>query len=83
MSQFYRVRFKTNLSDPRPVVFPPPGPYWVSGFGENYSIVVAYLKEKKELKKFWPEAFDADFEESQEIIFTERFLKPIWWRTKT
>jgi len=74
-----RHRFKANLDDPRPVKFPPPGPYWVSGEGDDYSIVVAYLPLREPVTHWWPEARDIDSEVRDEITFTDRFPKPEWW----
>ena len=76
---FYRVRFYANIDDPRPVIFPPSGPYWVTGFNDDYNTVVAYVKQKEEVLKFWPEATSIDYgSEPEEIIYTERFKKPSW-----
>lgn len=74
-----RARFCANLDDYRPVKWPPPGPYWCSGYGDDYSIVVAYVKNEEQIKEFWPEATDIDAEEVNEIVFTDRFSKPDWW----
>jgi hypothetical protein len=77
-----RVRFKTAADDPRPVEFPPPGPYWVSGYtGEEMeiSIVIAFLENEEQLSKYWPEATDADWTAVDGIYFTDRFPKPEWW----
>lgn len=77
-----RSRFKANEEDFRPVKWPPVGPYWCSGYGEGYSIVIAYTKTVEELLEFWPEAKDIDAEHRDEIIFTDRFPKPDWWNTE-
>lgn len=86
-----RVRFKTSsANDPRPVTFPPPGPYWVTGYGgdepNEYATIVAFFPEgcMGEIKEFWPEAetegWDGfDLQECSEITFTSRFPKPDWW----
>jgi hypothetical protein len=57
-------RFQANLEDPRPMTFPPPGPYWITGEGEDYAIVVAYLPPDKHPSdpQFWPEAAEIEFE---------------------
>lgn len=74
-----RHRFQANLADPRPVTFPPPGPYWVSGLGEDYAIVVAYLPPDVEVSTYWPEAKEVESEERASLTFTDRFPKPEWW----
>ena len=79
-----RVRFRANEDDYRPVRFPPPGPYWCSGYGGDYgdgfSIVVAYVRTISDVVEFWPEASAIDIlEESTAITFSERFGCPKWW----
>lgn len=74
-----RYRFHANEDDPRPVKFPPPGPFWVSGYGEDYAVVVAYLPHWADLHDFWPEASDVTVQERAEITFTDRFPSPKWW----
>jgi hypothetical protein len=75
-----RVRFEANEDDFRPVTFPPPGPYWCSGYGNDHAIVVAYLENEDQIKEFWPEARNVSFmQERNEITFTDRFARPDWW----
>ncbi len=84
-SKWLRVRFYANPDDYRPVKWPPPGPFWCSGYSLNgelefgKSVVIAYLKTKEQLTEFWPEAVEADWQEREEIKFTDRFPKPDWW----
>jgi len=75
-----RYRFHANLEDSRPVKFPPPGPWWESGFGDDCSIVIAYLPQNVELKEFWPEASKVEFTNETEISFSDRFPRPTWWK---
>ncbi len=79
-TKWRRYRFQANLEDYRPVVFPTPGPYWCSGSGDEYSIVITYLPTKTNLKKYWPEASDIEFTDEDEIHYTDRFPKPEWWK---
>lgn len=74
-----RSRFKANLDDSRPVKWPPPGPWWETGFNDEHAVVVAYTKTKKQVLEFWPEARDIDSEKVAKIEFTSRFRKPKWW----
>lgn len=74
-----RVRFKTKESDYRPIVWPIPHPYWCTGHGEDYSIIVAYADSEEQIYDFWPEAYDLDSEELMKIEFTDRFQKPDWY----
>ena len=75
-----RVRFKANEEDYRPVKFPPPGPYWCTGYSEGHSVVVAYVKDIEQIEEFWPEAEDLDADEATEIEYTDRFPQPDWYK---
>ena len=75
-----RARFKVNPDDPRPMVWPIKHPYWVTGYGENYSIVVAYADDQEEILRQWPDASDIDTEEVSEYVFTSRFVRPEWFQ---
>jgi hypothetical protein len=91
MSKWHRVRFMTTaVDDPRPVKFPPPGPFWVTGQGgwddKEYATIVAYFPDGREgeLHDFWPEAETDDWDGydhqlRDQIEFTDRFKKPDWW----
>lgn len=72
-------RFHANDADPRPVQFPPPGPYWITGYGEDHATVVAYLPEGVLVTDYWPEATHIQTEKADGIVFSERFAKPDWW----
>ena len=90
MSEWNRVRFKTKSDDYRPIKFPPPGPYWVSGQTLEgvddimVFILVAWCKDESQIKEYWPEAYD--FEPSDntypEIVYSERFSRPKWYEEK-
>lgn len=78
----YRVyRFKTNLKDPRPVIWPVLGPYWCKERTDDHSVIVTYLPSGTELKDFWPDATDieSESEDRDEITFTHDYPKPDWW----
>ena len=81
MSDWCRFRFQANHDDYRPVLWPPLGPYWCIGYGDGYSIVVAFfpMDQRDRLTEFWPEAEDIETEFNAEPVFTERFPKPDWW----
>lgn len=79
MTEFVRYRFHANEDDYRPVTFPPPGPYWCTGYGEGHSIVVAYLPDGVPVTDYWPEATKIDAHARGEPVFTDRFPKPDWW----
>lgn len=75
-----RARFRANEDDYRPINWPVKHPYWCTGYGNDYSVVVAYADDIDEILRNWPEATDIDFEEREEYIFTDRFQKPEWFQ---
>ena len=88
--KWLRYRFTTEDSDYRPMVFPPPGPYWCSGYdSSDRPIVIAYIPNDPKgdphpdaiLMSFWPDATldDGTPQSFDEITFTDRFPKPEWW----
>lgn len=80
MSKWLRARFHANAEDPRPVKFPPPGPFWISGYGDDHSIIVAYVKSETQITRYWPEATSIEIlEYNTKIEFSERFPKPWYW----
>lgn len=74
-----RVRFHANPDDYRPVKWPVKYPFWCTGYGENHSVVVAYVDSVDELMELWPEASNLDIEGRESITFTDRFPKPSWY----
>jgi len=80
-TRWIRYRFhSSSVDDPRPVVWPPKGPYWVSGEGDGYAILIAYLPEGIDLAAYWPEASDIEADEHAQITYSSRFPKPVWWK---
>jgi hypothetical protein len=77
-----RVRFHANADDYRPINWPVKHPYWCSGSGEGYSIVISYADDVDYIMKNWPEATNLDIEERSEYTFTDRFPKPDWFRVE-
>lgn len=75
-----RARFHANIDDPRPVNWPIKHPYWISGGGDDYAIVVAYADDEAEILRNWPEAKYIDILDSEVTTynFTDRFAKPKW-----
>ena len=73
-----RARFKANGNDPRPVKWPIKHPYWITGYGDGYSIIVAYADDVDEIQRNWPEAFGIDCERAESYTFSDRFPKPDW-----
>lgn len=74
-----RARFHAAEGDYRPVNWPIEHPYWCSGHGHNYSIIVAYATDEAYIYQNWPEATELDIEEVTEYKFTSRFPKPDWF----
>lgn len=74
-----RGRFHADAADSRPVNWPVKHPYWCTGHGDGYSIVVAYADDEAEILRNWPEATNINAEEVTEYVFTSRFPKPDWF----
>jgi len=74
-----RARFKANEDDYRSVNWPVKHPYWCTGYGDGYSIVVAYADNEEEILSNWPEAKEIESEEVEGYTFTDRFPKPEWF----
>lgn len=79
MSEYVRHRFRANYDDWRPVAWPPPGPFWCSGYGDDYSIIIAYAAPGQDVREWWPEATEIDSEEPGPLVFSDRFPRPSWW----
>lgn len=76
-----RYRFYANHDDWRSVVWPPVGPCWCSGYGDDFSVVVAYANSEAEILKQWPEAKQIELtHQGEPILFTDRFARPDWWQ---
>ena len=43
------ARFKANEKGYRPIKWPVKHPYWCTGYGDGYSIVVAYADDEAEI----------------------------------
>lgn len=74
-----RARFKANEDDYRPVQWPVKHPFWCTGFGDGFSVVVAYADDEDEILRNWPEADEIDSEEVKSYSFSNRFPKPQWF----
>ena len=79
-----RIRFFTKAGDYRPAIWPPMGPYWCSGQGEDYYVLVGYFPygtTDEKIKEYWPEGYEIDrMQENIDIKFSDRFPKPDWWK---
>lgn len=78
-----RYRFKTKaVDDCRPLIDMKniQMPWWCTGYGDDYAIIVCYLPEGEPLEKYWDDAYDIDVEEKEEIVYTTRFAKPDYIR---
>lgn len=81
MGKLIRYRFKTRaVDDYRPLrdMAKIQMPWWCSGQGFDYVIIVCYLPKGEDLFKYWDDAFDINQEEKDEIAYTDRFIKPSW-----
>lgn len=80
LTPWKRHRFTTSEPDYRPVTFPPPGPWWISGWdSRDHAVIIAYLPSDVALTDFWPEAEGDDYTDEEAIVFTDRFPEPKWW----
>lgn len=80
-TKFIRCRFCCASGDPSPIKWPPPGPYWCTGYNSfEHPIVVAYIKKENQLLQYWPDATDIDIQINEDITFTDRFTEPDWWK---
>lgn len=75
-----RARFHANENDPRPVNWPVKHPWWCTGYGNGYAVVVAYADDEAEVMRNWPEAAQIDAEPAEAYCFTDRFPKPAWFQ---
>ena len=66
------MRFKDCGNDYRPVKWPIKHPYWCTGETDDSFTIVAYADNVEQIKELWPEAYDIEAEEVQEIVFTTR-----------
>ena len=78
-ARFY-IKFKECGNDYRPVQWPIKYPYWCTGESSDAFILVAYADNVEQIKELWPEAYDIEAEEVQEIVFTTRFPRPEWYK---
>lgn len=76
-----RARFKADADDYRPVNWPIKHPYWCTGYGDDYSVIVAYADDEAEILRNWPEARDIESDEAEGYTFTSRFPQPEWHKT--
>ena len=80
---WHRYRFLANGDDYRPVVWPPAGPYWCSGYTtgieDERAVLIAYLPPDADLTTYWPEAEEVEWTVETGITYTSRFQRPSWW----
>ena len=77
--KYYKYRFKTkSLDDYRPLkdMSEIQCPWWCSGEGTDYAIIICYLPEEAIIYDYWDDAYDIDAEKADKIIYTDRFRKP-------
>lgn len=83
-AEWMRHRFRANVDDPRPILWPPPGPFWITGESDTHATVVAYLPKGMSPSDLtlWPEAEDVDSTPAPNgPEFSGRF--PRRWRSAT
>ncbi len=82
-TKWRRYRFNTrSVDDPRPLIFNPAYPFWVSGydaFMSEYATIIAFLPEDEPLTRYWDDAYEVEYTEEEAIFFSERFPKPDYY----
>lgn len=68
--------------DGGPLKFPPVGPYWITNTDGEWTRVVAYAPTYEVLTNgdHWPDAVEIDDQGEQDVVFTDRFPCPVWWK---
>lgn len=80
----FLARFEADREDPRPMKWPIRHPCWVTGTGDTYNIVMAYVESEEELLELWPEAKNIDWGPPvDKYVFTDRFPRPEWLKNDT
>ena len=77
-----RVRFTTNGNDYRPVIYPPPHPWWRTGYNsQGDAIIVSYADSIEQVSDYWPdyERLDVLEKDLTEYKFSDRMPKPDWF----
>lgn len=44
----------------------------------SHVIIICYLPENEDLKKYWDDAYDIEYSSYNDIEYTDRFPKPEW-----
>ena len=79
-----RYRFETkSVEDYRPLKFNPCYPWWCSGYGDNTATIIAWLPDNEDLYQYWDDADNVDYQEHNEIKFSDRFPKPEYFKDLT
>jgi hypothetical protein len=75
---YTKYRFFINSTQPKPIIFPPPGPYWISKRYSFGTTIICILPSIVNIKTYWPDATDISTQHIPEIIYTDRFPMPNW-----
>lgn len=76
----YRARFRVIGDDCRPMAWPIRHPYWVTGYGDDHGVLIAYVDDEKELLSLWPDAEQIELGDPvTEYQFGDRFPMPAWF----
>lgn len=77
-ANFY-IKFSDCDGDYRPIKWPIKYPYWCTGETNDTFIIIAYADNVEQILELWPEAYDIETEEVNEIKFSDRLRKPEWY----
>lgn len=77
----HQFRFKIPGTDPRPIGWPPPGPFWATGYSDTHVVVVSFAESLEVLlgPLHWPDAEDVEDLGIPSDLYSDRFPKPDWW----
>jgi len=84
----WRLRFLVPCDDPRPVLYPPPGPWWCTGerMGEDPASVVVFVVDAENEQTaetlallHWPDALEVEVAPQDGWPFSDRFPCPPWF----
>lgn len=67
-----RLREEEDYSPSKPLTNPE---YWISGYGDDYGVLIAFLPSSENLHDYWEDAFRVTTEEYEAIEYSERFPK--------
>lgn len=79
--KWIRYSFKTReTEDPRPLIFDPRYPWWLSGQNDRFSKIIMWLPENENLYHYYDDATEIERTIHPNIEFNSRFSKPDYFK---